>query len=65
MERVSWAFLSLAKSDVARGVGTSIVEFAKGKMENMTEETVTIAAKNNDEVAFSIMRSVGMNLGFG
>ena len=39
--------LKLAKGDVARGVGTSIVEFAKGKMENITEETVAEAAKNN------------------
>ena len=55
--------LNLAKGDVARGVGTSIVEFAKGKMENITEETVTEAAKASDEVALSILRSVGMNLG--
>ena len=55
--------LNLARSDVARGVGTSIVEFAKGKMENITEETVAAAAKEKDEVALSIMRSVGMNLG--
>ena len=55
--------VSLAKSDVARGVGTSIVEIAKGKMENITTETMTEAAINNDEVALSIMRSVGMSLG--
>ena len=55
--------VSLAKSDVARGVGTSIVEIAKGKMENITTETITEAAVNKDEVALSIMRSVGMSLG--
>ena len=32
-------------------------------MENITEETVIEAARNNDEVALSIMRSVGMSLG--
>lgn len=55
--------LNLARSDVARGVGTSIVELAKGSIENITEETVTEAAKDKDEVALSIMRSVGMSLG--
>ena len=55
--------LNLAKSDVARGVGTSIVELAKGRMENITEEIVTEAARSNDEVALSIIRSVGMSLG--
>ena len=55
--------VSLAKSDVARGVGTSIVEIAKGKMENITTETIAEAATDNDEVAISIMRSVGMSLG--
>ncbi|MDD5136807.1 MAG: ROK family transcriptional regulator [Candidatus Omnitrophica bacterium] len=55
--------ISLAKGDVARGVGTAIVEIAKGKMENITKETVIEAAVSNDEVALSIMRSVGMSLG--
>ena len=59
----TFGVVDLAKSDVARGVGTSIVEIAKGKMENITEETVIEAAVNNDEVALSIMRSVGMSLG--
>ncbi len=54
---------NLAKSDVARGVGTSMVKLANGRMENITEETVTEAAKYKDEVALSIMRSVGMSLG--
>ena len=58
-----FSILSLARSDVARGVGTSIVELAKGKMENITERIVAEAAKGNDEVALSIMRSIGMNLG--
>ena len=55
--------VNLAKYDVARGVGTNIVEIAKGKMENITEETVIEATENKDEVALSIMRSVGMSLG--
>ena len=55
--------IRLAKNDVDRGVGTVIVEFAKGRMENITGQTVVEAARNNDEVALSIMRSVGMSLG--
>ncbi|MFA5144360.1 MAG: ROK family transcriptional regulator [Candidatus Omnitrophota bacterium] len=55
--------VSLSKGDVARGVGTAIVEIANGKIENITEETIIEAAMDNDEVALSIMRSVGMSLG--
>jgi hypothetical protein len=55
--------VSLAKSDVARGVGTTIVEIAQGKMEGITTDTIAESARGNDEVALSIMRSVGMSLG--
>ena len=59
----SLGIVNLAKSDVARGVGTSIVELAKGSMANINENVIIDAAKQNDEVALSIMRSVGMSLG--
>lgn len=53
----------LAKRDVAKGVGTTIVEVAKGRMENITEAAIVEAAIGRDEVALSIMRSVGVSLG--
>ncbi len=53
----------LAKKDVARGIGTSIVALADGKVENITEDIVIEAAGKKDEVALSIMRGVGMGLG--
>ncbi|MDD5428370.1 MAG: ROK family transcriptional regulator [Candidatus Omnitrophica bacterium] len=55
--------VTLAKSDVARGVGTSMVELAKAQMENITVEIIAQAAIDKDEVAMSIMRSVGVSLG--
>lgn len=59
----SLSAVNLAKSDVARGVGTSMVGLTRGNMENITTEIVTAAAMKNDEVALSIMRSVGVSLG--
>lgn len=59
----SFGTVRLAKSDVARGVGTVIVELAKGSMENINEDIIIEAARRNDEVGLSIMRSVGMSLG--
>lgn len=53
----------LAKSEVARGVGTTIVDLAKGQVDNITEEVVIKAARQNDEVASGIIHSVGLNLG--
>ncbi len=59
----SLSVVSLARTEVARGVGTSIVELAGAKMENITVETVTESAGTGDEVGLSIMRSVGVGLG--
>ncbi len=59
----SFGAVRLAKDDVARGVGTVIVELAGGRMENITEDTIIEAARRDDEVGLSIMRSVGMSLG--
>ncbi|MDD3906105.1 MAG: ROK family protein [Candidatus Omnitrophica bacterium] len=58
-----FGILRLAKYDVARGVGTSMVELAHGRIDNMSIRTVIDAAAGRDEVALSIMRSVGMILG--
>lgn len=51
-----------AKREVSRGVGTGIVNFAKGNVNNVTEEAVIKAALNKDEVALDIIRNTGMNL---
>ncbi len=59
----SLGVVRLAKSDIARGIGTSMVELAKAKTENITESTVAEAAVKNDELALSIIRSVGKGLG--
>ncbi|MFA6321393.1 MAG: ROK family protein [Candidatus Omnitrophota bacterium] len=59
----SMGAVNLAKSDVARGVGTSMVELSGARMENITVDIITKAAMGNDEVALSIMRSVGVSLG--
>jgi predicted NBD/HSP70 family sugar kinase len=52
-----------AKRGVAKGVGTAIVDFANGDIENITEETVIKAALAKDEVALDIVQSAGLNLG--
>jgi len=59
----SFGVVRLARDDVARGVGTSIVELAGGEMEKIDEDVIIEAARRNDEVGLSIMRSVGMILG--
>jgi predicted NBD/HSP70 family sugar kinase len=55
--------ISLAKNDVTRGVGTKIVEVAKGRIENINEDVIIEAAKASDEVAMSITRLIGASLG--
>lgn len=52
-----------AKREVARGVGTRIVSFAKGKIDSITSQTVVDAARADDEVALNIIQSIGINLG--
>ncbi|MDP3787663.1 MAG: ROK family protein [Candidatus Omnitrophota bacterium] len=52
-----------AKKEVEKGVGTYIVELAKGEINNVTEDVVIEAARRNDEVASDIVESVGISLG--
>ena len=52
-----------AKREVAKGIGTKVVSLAHGDIEQITEETVIEAARQNDEVALNIVQSVGINLG--
>jgi predicted NBD/HSP70 family sugar kinase len=53
----------IARQPIAKGIGTAIVECARGNMENVTEEAVIEAASKGDEVASNILQNVGMNLG--
>jgi len=55
--------LSIAKKEVARGVGTKIVDCAKGDVDSITIETVIEAAKADDRVALDILESAGITLG--
>jgi predicted NBD/HSP70 family sugar kinase len=53
----------LAKREVARGVGTAIVDAAGGDLNGIDMDSVMKAAAGKDEVALDIMKSVAMNLG--
>lgn len=52
-----------ARKEVEKGVGTYIVELAKGEINNVTEDVVIEAARQKDEVASDIVESVGISLG--
>lgn len=54
---------SFAVREVNRGVGTKIVNLAKGDTKNITSDIVIEAAKDGDRVALDIVETVGINLG--
>lgn len=54
---------TMAKDEVAKGVGTRIVHIAGADINKVTEDSVIAAAKEGDEVAAGIIESVGINLG--
>jgi predicted NBD/HSP70 family sugar kinase len=53
----------IARQSIAKGIGTAIVECARGSMENVNEDAVIEAAAKGDEIASNILQNVGMNLG--
>lgn len=53
----------VAKREVARGIGTKIVDMAKGNIDNITIDVVVGAAGENDQVASDIIISTGINIG--
>jgi len=55
--------VSAARNEVARGIGTKMVELASGKVENINDDIIIKAVIDKDEVALSIVNSVGTNLG--
>lgn len=55
--------LSVARREIARGVGTEIVGCAKGDVDSITIETVLEAARADDRVALDILESAGITLG--
>ncbi|MCX5679421.1 MAG: ROK family protein [Candidatus Omnitrophica bacterium] len=54
---------TMARGEVAKGVGTKIVHIAGADMNKITEGSVIEALKEGDEVAGGIIESVGINLG--
>lgn len=52
-----------AKKEVGRGIGTKIVQIARGEIENISKEVVIEAAHENDEVASDIIKSAAINIG--
>jgi len=52
-----------AKRMVKNGVGTSIIDMTGGKPEDITDEIIIKAAKEEDEVTRDLIRTSGMNLG--
>jgi len=54
---------TMARDEVAKGVGTKIVHIAGADINKITEDSVIKALKEGDEVAEGIIESVGINLG--
>ena len=52
-----------AKAEIEKGVGTTMVALAKGKIENISLEVVIQAAVGRDEIATYIVENAGKNLG--
>ncbi|MBL7157500.1 MAG: ROK family protein [Candidatus Omnitrophica bacterium] len=57
------SIISEVKSIIEKGVGTKIVDMAKGDAGNITLETVIKAAKEKDEIAGDVIKMAGTNLG--
>lgn len=55
--------VAAARAEVARGIGTKIVDMASGRLEKITVAAVIEAARKDDKVAVAILRSAGINLG--
>lgn len=52
-----------AKIEIEKGIGTTMVALAKGKIENISLEVVIQAAIGRDEIASYIIENAGKNLG--
>jgi len=55
--------VGLAKQEVAKGIGTLIVDLAKADTAAITEDIIIAAAKQNDETAMSVLQTAASNLG--
>jgi predicted NBD/HSP70 family sugar kinase len=60
---VDLGIVARAKERVDEGVGTRIVEFANGKVEEIVLSTVIKAAESGDKIAIDLIESAGINLG--
>lgn len=52
-----------ARTQVARGIGTRIIDEASGRIDNISVAAVINAARGNDAMASDILKQVGTNLG--
>jgi len=60
---IDLGIVAMAKSEIAKGVGTKIVELANGKESEVTLETVIKAAELGDIPAIGFIERAGTNLG--
>ena len=52
-----------AKNIIAKGIGTKILEFAQGKVDNIVLEDIIKAASGKDKVATDLIETAGIGLG--
>lgn len=52
-----------AKNVIAKGIGTKILEFSKGKIANIALENIIKAASEGDKVAIDLIGNAGIGLG--
>ena len=60
---VDLGIVSEAKAVIKKGVGTKILELAKGNLENITLDMVIKAAESEDKVALEVIEMAGIGLG--
>jgi glucokinase len=60
-----WAVAEEATMRISRGERSSIIELVNGKVENITAETVAMAARRGDQLAADIVTKAANYLGIG
>lgn len=60
-----WAVAREAKERINQGEKSSVIEFTGGKLEDITAETVAMAARRGDKLAASIVSDAANYLGVG
>lgn len=60
---VDLGIVAMAKKAIGEGIGTKIVEFISGKIDELTLEKVIAAAELGDKLAIELIEGAGVNLG--